>query len=139
MASDLRRTIVEWSVSLPTCWGVLVQWGGIYLGVTIENTPICPVPHVSWITLSLTGCVLLASENTMVRHGATPQQVRRFLVAVEEHVAFLPSNLWARGELTLRGLALANAFTLMSSGDVSCAGCMFVLCPHLHPGYTETP
>ena len=28
IASDLRRIIPEWSVSLPTCWGVLIQCGG---------------------------------------------------------------------------------------------------------------
>ena len=81
MASDLRRIIPEWSVSLPTCWGVLVQWGGMYLGGTSENAAVCPVPHVSWITLSHTGRVLPASEKAMVQHGATPQQVRRFLLA----------------------------------------------------------
>ena len=38
MASDPRRIIPEWSVSLPICWGVLVQWGGggAYLGITTE-------------------------------------------------------------------------------------------------------
>ena len=83
MAFDLRRIIPEWSVSLPTCWGVLVQWGGMYLGVTAENAVVCPVPHVSWITLSLTGRVLPASEKAMVQHGATPQQVRRYFGFLE--------------------------------------------------------
>ena len=32
MAPDLRRIVLAWSVSLPTCWGVLVRWGGAYLG-----------------------------------------------------------------------------------------------------------
>ena len=72
--------IPDWSISLSTCWGVLVQWGGMYLGITTKNAAVCPVPHVSWITLSVTGRVLAASEKAMVRHGATPQQVRRFLV-----------------------------------------------------------
>ena len=81
MASHLRHRIPEWSVSLPTCWGVLVQWGGMYLGITTENATLCPTPHVSWITVSITGRMLPASEKAMVQHGATPQQVRRFLVA----------------------------------------------------------
>ena len=81
MASDLRRIVPAWSVSLPTCWGVLVQWGGTYVGITTESAPACPVPHVSWMPLSLTGRVLPASEKAMIRHGATPQQVRKFLVA----------------------------------------------------------
>ena len=41
MAFDLRRIIQEWSVALPTCWGVRVQWGGMYLGVTIEIATVC--------------------------------------------------------------------------------------------------
>ena len=73
MASNLRRIVPEWAVSLPTYWGVLVQWGGTYLGITTESAPACPVRHVSWIPLSLTGRVLPASEKAMVRHGATPQ------------------------------------------------------------------
>ena len=36
MASDLCRIVPAWSVSLPTCWGVLAQWGGTYLGNTTE-------------------------------------------------------------------------------------------------------
>ena len=92
MASDLRRIIPEWSVSLPTYWGVLVHWGGMYLGVTTENAAVCPVPHVSWITLSLTRRVLPASEKAVVQHGATPQQVRRFLLAFWRVVLRMSSN-----------------------------------------------
>ena len=72
MASDLRRIVPAWSVSLPTYWVVLVQWGGTYLGITTESALVCPVPHVSWMTLSLTGRMLPASEKAMIRHGATP-------------------------------------------------------------------
>ena len=78
MASHLRRIIPEWSVSRPTCWGVLVQWGGTYLGITTESAPVCPLPRVAWMTLSLTGRILPASEKAMIRHGAKPQQVESF-------------------------------------------------------------
>ena len=94
MASHLRRIIPEWSVSLPICWGVLVQWAGVYLGLSTENAAVCPVPHVSWITLSLTGHVLPASEKAMVRHGATPQQVTRFLVAFWRAVLRMSSTVY---------------------------------------------
>ena len=30
LASALRRIAQEWGVSLPTFWGVLIQWGGAY-------------------------------------------------------------------------------------------------------------
>ena len=81
MSSDLRRIVPEWVVSLPTYWGVLLQWGGTYLGITTESAPTCPVLHVSWITLSLTSRVLPALEKAMERHGATPQQARKVPVA----------------------------------------------------------
>ena len=81
MTYNLRRIVPEWSVSLPTYWGVLIQWGGTYLGITVESASSCPVPHVSWVNLSLFGHMLPASEKAMVRHGATPRQVRKFMVA----------------------------------------------------------
>ena len=81
MAYNLRRIVPEWSVSLPTYWVVLIQWGGTYLGIMVESASSCPVPHVSWVTLSLSGRMLPASEKALVRHGATPQQVRKFMVA----------------------------------------------------------
>ena len=92
MGSDLRRIIPEWSVPLPTCWGVPVQWGGMYLSVTTETAPVCPLSHLSWITLSLTGRVLPASEKAIVRHGATPQQVRKFMVAFWRAVLSMSST-----------------------------------------------
>ena len=61
--------------------GVLIQWGGTYLSIMVESTSSCPVPYVSWVTLSLSGRMLPASEKASVRHGATPQQVRKFMVA----------------------------------------------------------
>ena len=79
MASDLRRIVPERVVSLPTYWRVLVQWAGIYLGITTEFAPACLVPHVSWINILLSGRVFPASEKAMVRHGATPPQVKKFL------------------------------------------------------------
>ena len=54
-------------VSLLTYWGVLMQWGGAYLGFTVGSTSLCPVQHVSWITLSLSSRLLPASEKAMVR------------------------------------------------------------------------
>ena len=81
LSYDLRRIVPEWSVSLPTYWGVLVQWGGAYLGFTVGSASFCPVQHVSWVTLSLPGRMLLASEKAMVRHAATPKQIRAFVVA----------------------------------------------------------
>ena len=81
MACDLRRIVPEWSVSLPTYWGVLIQWGGTYLNIMVESASSRLVPHVSWVTLSLFGRMLPASEKALVRHGATPQQVRKLLVA----------------------------------------------------------
>ena len=73
MPYDLRRIVPQWSVSLPTYSGVLIQWGGTYLGIMVVSAPSCPVPHLSWVTLSLFGRMLPASEKALVRHGATPQ------------------------------------------------------------------
>ena len=73
--------MLQWSVSFPTYWGVPVQWGGGYLGFTVGSASSCPVQNVSWTALSLSGRMLLASENAMVRHGASPNQVRAFMVA----------------------------------------------------------
>ena len=81
MASDLRRIIPEWSVSLPLARVYWFSGGGVYLGITTESAPVCPLPHLAWMTLSLTGRILPTSEKVMIRHGATPQQVRKFLVA----------------------------------------------------------
>ena len=55
MSYDLCRIVPEWSVSLPTYWGVLIQWGGAYLGFTVRPASSCPMPHVSYVTLSLSG------------------------------------------------------------------------------------
>ena len=120
MAFDLCRIVPERVVSLPTYWGVLVQWGGTYpsyLGITTESAPPCPVPHVSWITLLLTGRVLPASEKAMVRHGATPQQLRKFLVAFRKAVLRMsstthPPQLRNRGDWVRTGhmlVVLASA------------------------------
>ena len=81
MAYDLRRIVLEWSVSLPTYSGVLIRCGGTYLGIMVESASSCPVPHVSWVTLSLSGRMVPGSEKALVRHGATPQQVRKLMVA----------------------------------------------------------
>ena len=85
-AYDLRRMVPEWSVSLPTYWGVWIQWGGTYLGIMVESASSSPVPHVSWVTLSLFGRMLPASEKALVHHGATPQQVRKFMVTFWKNV-----------------------------------------------------
>ena len=83
LSYDLRRIVPEWSVSLPTYSGVLVQWGGgggvpwFHSGVRLFLSG----TNVSWITLSLSGRMLPSSEKAMVRHGATPKQVRAFMVA----------------------------------------------------------
>ena len=53
LASDLRRIVPEWGVSLPTFWGVLVQWWGAYFGLTVGAVSTCGVQKVSWVTLSL--------------------------------------------------------------------------------------
>ena len=58
-----------------------MQWRGMYLCITTESAPACSVPHVSWKTLSQTSRVVPASEKAVVCHGATPQHVRKFLVA----------------------------------------------------------
>ena len=47
VVGELRHIVLEWQVSLPTCWGVLIQWGGAYLGLTIGIMSHCPVPSVS--------------------------------------------------------------------------------------------
>ena len=36
------RIVPEWCVSLPTYRGVLIQWGGAYLGITVESRPFLP-------------------------------------------------------------------------------------------------
>ena len=81
MAYDLQRIVPQWSVSLPTYWGGLTQWGGTYLGIPVKPASSCPVPLVSWVALSLSGRMLPASEKAMIRHGATPRQVCKFVVA----------------------------------------------------------
>ena len=120
MAFDLRPIIPVWSVSLPTCWGVLVQWGGAYLGITTESAPVCPIPHVSWMTLSLTGRILPASEKAMIRHGATPQQVRKFLIA-----------FW---KTVLRMSCTAHPPQLRNEGDWARPCHTLVVFDYLYPG-----
>ena len=46
-ASALHCIVPEWGVSLPTYWGVLIQWGAAYLGFTIGAVSTCPVWGVS--------------------------------------------------------------------------------------------
>ena len=138
MAFDLRRIIPEWLVSLSTCWGVLVQWGGMYLGITTENAAVCPVPHVSWITLSLTGRVLPASEKAMVQHGATPQQVRRFLVAFWRAVLRMsstphPPQLRNEGDWARPGHARQAFDYLYPDRDFPAAGHWHVQPPESSP------
>ena len=79
MAYDLRRIVPEWSVSLPTYWGVLIQWGGGHIWVSWWSPPLPARYRMSWVSLSLSGRMLPASEKALVRHGATPQQ---FMVAL---------------------------------------------------------
>ena len=67
--------ILDWGVSLPTCGGVFIPWGGAYLGFTVDSASLCPVQHVSWITLLFSGRMLPTSEKAMVRLGATCKQV----------------------------------------------------------------
>ena len=127
MASDLRRIVPVWSVSLPTCWGVLVQWGGTYLGIATESAPVCPVPHVSWMTLSLTSRVLPASEKAMIRHGATPRQVRKFLLAFWKAVlrmscAAHPPQLRNAGDWARLGYTLTAFDYLYPARDFPAAG-----------------
>ena len=46
LTRDIRRHIPEWTVAIPTYWGVLVQLGGTYLGFTTElptEVPASPV------------------------------------------------------------------------------------------------
>ena len=127
MAPDLRRIVLAWSVSLPTCWGVLVRWGGAYLGITTQSAPVCPVPHVSWMTLSLTGRVLPASEKAMIRHGATPQQARKFFVAFWKAVlriscAAHPPQLRNEGNWARLGYTLVAFDYLYPARDFLAAG-----------------
>ena len=127
MAPDLRRIVLAWSVSLPTCWGVLVQWGGAYLGITTQSAPVCPVPHVSWMTLSLIGRVPPASEKAMIRHGATPQQARKFFVAFWKAVlrmscAAHPPQLRNEGNWARLGYTLVAFDYLYPARDFLAAG-----------------
>ena len=69
MAFDLRRIVPEWAVSLPTYLGVLVQWGGTYLGITTESAPTCPIPH--YRMSSTTHPPQLRNEGDWVRPGHT--------------------------------------------------------------------
>ena len=62
--------VVEWSVLLPTYWGILVQWGGKYFGPTVGGVSECPIHDVPCVTLPLYGCVPPALVHAMVRHGA---------------------------------------------------------------------
>ena len=82
LASDLRRIVPEWGLSLPTLGGVLLQWGGAYLGLTVGAISTCPVREVTWVTSSLSGRTLPALEKALVGHGATPKQVRTVLVTL---------------------------------------------------------
>ena len=65
LASDLRRFVLEWGVSLPNYWGVLIQWGGAYLGLTVGAVSACSLQALSWVTLSLCGRMLSASKTTL--------------------------------------------------------------------------
>ena len=60
LASDLPRIVPDWGVSMPTFWGVLVEWAVAYLGLTIGAISTCLVREVSLVTLSLSRRLLPA-------------------------------------------------------------------------------
>ena len=80
LAGELHHIVPEWGVPLPTYRGFLIQWGGAHLSRTVGAVPSCPVPSVSLVTMLLCGRVLPASQQAMIRHGATLKQVCAVLV-----------------------------------------------------------
>ena len=95
-------------MSLPTYWGVLIQWGGAYLGLTIGAvSSFGPVLFVSWVTVSLCGRVPPPSKEALVCHGATSKHVRAILVAFWKAVLHMsrashPPQLHDNGDSLLR-------------------------------------
>ena len=74
---------------------------------------------MSWVTLSLSGQMLAASEKAMVRHGATPKQVRAFMVA-----------FW---KAVLRMSRAVHPLQLRDTGDWVQPGHMSVVYEALYP------
>ena len=107
LTREIQRIVPEWETAVPTYWGVLVQWGGKYLGFTTELIENMPISGLEWVLLPLNGCFLSNTVGVLLRHGATKHQVQSLLVSFWKSVLrltnavhppqFRDTGSWVRG------------------------------------------
>ena len=68
-AGAISKHVLQWVEHMPTTWGVLVRWGGTWLGLAVQRPETCPVPEVHryHVALGTTWC----SPRTVVFFGTT--------------------------------------------------------------------
>ena len=85
LAEAISKHVSQWAEDMPTMWGVLVRWRGVWLGLAVQRPEACPVPGVQWFLRTANGR-LNPPLSHWERHGVPQERlfssVRRCLVIV---------------------------------------------------------